>query len=585
MNAPVKPNRLSLVFWQEIAAVVLLLTLVCVISWPGMKAPLLLDDLGQIAFDHGLGSWKNCWGTDSFHLFRPVKNLIFHGVNGLPLFQWHAVNLSLYLVAILAVYLILRRIMGSATWALLAAALWATCPTQATTAVWMSCANISVAVTLACACLFLHDLTREKSGKNIFLVTLMAISLFAAECSYETAVSVPALCILVDLLKRRRTFSREAIVRYAILAAVTLVYLIIRSRMGAVQKAANYGFSPDIQKWQLSLSAPWFLWKHFTMWLMPLGRIEFGSTYIWGISASPWELAAAWVWLFILIGITLFSWKRIPWLSFGLLWFFITSFPPSNFIPVWAGPIEDYYLIFPGIGLSIALLGCVKAVKSLVPQACSDHRMRSVNYVILSVIALWRFACIPLFWFQTSLWCRPLELYLRCEMTRPAQFVVQALAARELYLQDHRSQAKVLAQKSYDTAPWFPSSSIVLGFIALDSSDLEGAENNFRQALRAAPEKSLNNDVIRIRLAQIFISQESRRHQIREILLPVLNNPQSQYHLDAINLQIDCYLRENLPENARRAAGTAVKLHPGNAQLAGVLADIERKYPASESPK
>lgn len=583
MTSIPNPDRPRTHVWAETLAVAVLLALVCVIAWPGFKAPLMLDDLDQTNYVGGFTSWQDCFGRDCYGLFRPVKNLIYYGLGDLALFKWHALNLSVYLGAVVAVYLFVRRLLGSPLWALAAVTLWATSPTQVSTAVWMSAVNLSLAIALTCACLCFHDLSRAKSGRALGLTALALLSLFLAECSYETAVAVPGLCVLVDALRKRSLFSRAAILHYLGLAAVTLFYLAIRAHAGAVlSKHGMLGIAPDITSWQLSLSAPWFLWRHFSMWLMPLGRIEFCGTYVWGISAAPWELAAAWVWLFLLMGLIFLTWKRAPWVAFGLLWFLVSSFPSSNFIPIWAGPIADYYLVFPGIGLAIALLGVVKALLDWIQQERlnPESQRQLIGGALLCFIAFWRMLCIPLFWLQASLWCRPLELHLRCELTRPGQFQNQTSVAMELLHDGNLAQAKEWALKSYETAPWFGPNSVILGSVALENADYTEAEKRFREALDKIPDNTPTHDYCRFQLAKTFMAQESKRQLIRETLLPLLNNTHSNSHLAAIDLQIDCYLAQNLPVDATRAATKALQLHPENPQLAARLKDIQQKFPS-----
>lgn len=571
--------------WIEGLAIALLLALICLLAWPGMYAPLLLDDLDQMTRVSGFTSWRDCFGWDAYGLFRPVKNLIYYGLDDISLFHWHALNLSIYLAAIQVVYLLLRRLLDSPVWAFAAVTLWATCPTQASTAIWMSCVNISFSIGFTCACVFFHDLSQAKSGRNMEFTALAGLCLFLAQCGYETAVAAPALCVLVDALRKRPLFSRAAILRYVMLATVTLTYLAIRSSIGAQFSASkrNPCFAPDTENWQLSLSAPWFLWKHFSMWLMPSGRIEFCGNYIWGISAAPWELAAAWAWLLLLIGAIFLTWKRQPWVAFGLLWFLVASFPSSNFVPVWSGPIEDYYLVFPGIGLAIALLGCAKALVDWIDRdrMNPESQRKLIGGALLCFVGLWRMLGIPLFWLQAGLWCQPLELYLRSDLTRPAQYQAQALAARELLLGGQLQQAKEWALKSYKTGPWHGTSSIVLGRVALETADYVEAENRFHEVLRITEENTSMHDFSRLYLAKTYMAQEAKRPLVRETLLPLLNNPRSSSHLAAINLQIDCYLAQEKPNDARRAATKAVQIHPDNQQLRERLKTIESTFPSS----
>lgn len=587
MDYAVPSTQRQLSARHESIALFLLLLLVTIIAWPGMSAPLLLDDLDQLAHVSRFKSWKECFGGDSFGLFRPAKNLIYYHLGNISLFPWHLLNFSAYLGAVVAVYFLLRRLLGSPWWALGAVTLWATCPTQTSTAIWMSCVNISLSMMFASLCLVAYDRIRERSEKSIGLMIGCCISLFLAECAYETAVSVPILCVLVDLLRKRRIFSKEAIIRYGIIAVVTLVFLLVRSGLGAVAsvKKANLGFSPDIQPWQLMASAPWFLWRHLSMWLMPAGRIEFCSTYIWGYSATPLELAGAWMGLFVILGVIVASARRHPWIAFGLLWFLATAFPSSNFLPTWAGPIEDYYLVFPGVGLAIALLGVVRLVMGWSLQAKADHhgRRRVYGMAVLSVLGLWRVLCIPLFWFQSTLWQEPLTLYLNCELSRDAQFQLQGLAAREFLVRGDLENAREMASKSYEKGPWYPCGSMILGCVALESNELAKAEGYFLESMNISTLDSPLHDFCRIKLARTYLIQDEKRPLVKEILLPLLNNTGNPQHLKAIALQVDSYVKDRKPADALRVARFAVKLHPGDATLLAMLNDLEARFPSMKA--
>lgn len=572
----------------DAAFVGILLAILCVISWPGMTAPLLLDDNDQLSHVEKFKSWKDCIGPDSYGLFRPFKNFIFYYLQDVSLFNWHAFTLAVYLGAVAALYALLRRLMDSSIWAFIGTLLWASCPTQVSTVVWMSAVNLSLAMALSCVCIILHDRSQTGASRNAGLSVLACLTLFLSQISYETAVAVPALCVLVDLLRKRSVFSRASISRYVALGLVTITYLMIRSHFGAVNSIQrnNFGFEPGMEAWKLSLSAPWFLWKHFSMWMMPAGRIEFCSAYIWGKSASTFELVAAWGWLAFMVGIIFSTWKRLPMVAIGLLWFLAASFPPSNFIPIWSGPIEDYYVFFPGVGLTLVLLGCARALIEWAKSGIEDkhaHR-RLMGYSLILIGGVWRVLCIPLFWLQADLWNRPVELYLFAEMSRPHQFQLQASAARELMLMGKFNEAKILAHKSHETGPWYPSSSMILGYTTLKEGDFNSAETYFREALSKSYPDTAISDFSRLHLADALQKQGTESNVVRDTLLPLLKNQHGDYHLDAIRMLIDCYMARKQPDNALNAARNAIKLHPNDSQFRQILAEIEEMHPEI-SPK
>lgn len=569
---------------REIIAVSLLLALVSLLAWPGMHSRLMLDDLDQLNYVSTFTSWLDCFGKDSYGLFRPIKNIIFYSLANQPPFAWHLLGLSLYLAVIPVIYLFLRRFLDSSLWAFIVLALWATSPTQVSTAIWMSCANISIAFLFTCACLYFHDISQAGSDRYYRSTLLACLCLLLAQTSYETAIAVPALCVLIDAIRRRPLFTRQSMIRYALLAIVTLIYLGIRTYFSAIHSMnADTRFIPDSPGWQISISAPWFLWKHFSMWLMPVGRIEILGTYLWGTSAAAWELIVAWAWLLGMIGLIFYTWRRQPWIACGLLWFFATSFPSSNFIPIRVGPIADYYLVFPSLGLAIALAGCAKALLAWYLSGGSNPKssQKLILGLTLFIGTTWRLLCLPLFWLQADLWSRPIELYVQCELTRTGQFHAQALVANELLESGHLSEAKEFAMTSYETAPWFSGSSIVLGRVAFDNKDFIEAEKRFLDALQNSPEKTLLRDYCRYYLAYTYYSQKEKRHLVRETLLDLLNNPLNTYHHSAILLLIECYISENKWEDALRAATKATTLYPNDRKLAELLQKVKDKSQVS----
>ena len=579
MNASLsqaKPKTLAL---KEVIAVSLLLALVCLLAWPGMSAPMLLDDNDQTHYVGTFDSWKDCFKPDAYSQFRPIKNIIFYGMEGRSIFQWHVLGLALYLAAIPVIYLFLRRLFQSPLWAFVAVVLWATSPTQVSTVIWLSCANISLAVLLACACLYFHDVAQARADRFGTSTLLACLFLFLSQTCYETAVAVPALCILLDAIQKRSFFSRKSMLRYGLLAAVTVIYLFLRFQLDSKLSIHKDSFIPDSPRWQLTISAPWFLWKHFSMWLMPLGRIEIMGTYLWGSSASIWELVAAWAWLLFIIGLIFYCWRRQPWITCGLLWFLITSFPSSNFIPLGTGPIADYYVVFPGLGLAIALVGCMKAVVEWYKRESgeSESQRKLIAGGLLCIGAFWRILCLPLFWLQADLWSSPIELFARFGLTRTGQFPAQIFVASELFQRGLFQESQELALKAHTTAPWYGPSSLLLGRIAFERKDYQEAEERLLHAIRIMPGGSAISERSRYYLAYTYFHQEDKRHLVRETLLKVLENPRSPFHSDSIHLLVECYLVQKKWDDAMRAVTKAIALYPNDPSFSKLLKVVEEK--------
>ncbi|MDX1681215.1 MAG: hypothetical protein R3242_10845 [Akkermansiaceae bacterium] len=567
----------------EALLLVLLVAIVCVVSWPGMSSPRILDDRDQLLYIEHFQSWKECFTSDCFDLFRPLKNLTFYLMQDADNSVWHTFTLSCYIFGILGVYAMLRCITACKYRAFLGGLLWATCPTQTVIAVWMSAHNISVSVGLSCICVAMHHWSRayeiRNHGKfgvaNGALLITTCLIMFLAQICYETAVATAGFCLLVDLLRKRSIFSREAIVRYGCYALVTVIFIAMRFTLGATYSAAekNMAFHPDLEKWKLTVSAPWFMWKHFSMWVMPIGRIEFCSAYLWGKSASMLELAAAWVFVILMFVVIVLTWKRLRMVSIGLAWFFIAAFPSSNFVPISSGPVEDYYVVFPSVGLVLVVLGLVDLFLKWMRQSASGGK-RLVGGSLLLLLLVPRLALIPVFWLQADLWNRPTELYLRMIQTRPYQFQLMATASLAFLTEDQYLQAEKLAREAYEIGPWHASSGIVLGTLHLKRGEMEEAQTYFREVMKQGYPGAVQHDYCRLNLARTMKGR-APLEEVRAKLLPLLYNRRGDYHIASIILLVECYMEHDLPEKAMNAARMGVKFNPEDPHLQQLLKSLE----------
>lgn len=568
--------------WAWVALIVVVATIV---NWPGVKSPPFLDDLDGLTYTSAFTHWSQIWGPDSFGLFRPVKNLIFYlygrtGVDSIAV--WHGMVMAAFLLTIPTVFVLCRYLFKSAGWPLLATAAWALAPTQTSTVVWMSCINISVSVIFLNLFLVFHIRTvgTDKIWTRNFVVAL--VLLFLAQISYETAVAAAALAMIHDLFlfpTSKNGWLRRGF-RYAGYGLVTLGFLTIRHFNGAVSSSqkSNFGFSPDIEKWQLSVSGPWFMFKHLMMWLLPVGRIEFISTYVWGKSATTMDLVVAWVVVILLLGIAWQMRKKSPLFAFGIFWFFLTLFPSSNLIPIYAGPIEDYYLVIPSIGLVIALVAIVKALVDYRTRAEEfGHRGRVLAAVLmLAWIAIFRLAFVPLCWFQADLWNKPLELNFRIANSRPYQFQAQGLAARILFIDGDFSGALILAEEAYATAPWYGIGPMVGGSTLVKMNRPLEAVQRFDAALDVFPKHSKLSDYCNLKLAEIYGDPGSMNDfsKSRGKLILILENRDSIYFREAIHLLSTNYQKQGKLDEALATLAKGLRVYPKDQMLISHELDV-----------
>lgn len=558
-----------------------IVSVAAVLAWPAMSAPILLDDEDTFRHVANFTGWADVFKADVFGLFRPVKTSIYYAFSQQPelnLKLWHTMVLSSFLISVIAVFGMLRKLLRSDAGALLGAAMWALTPTQACVAIWMSCINISLCVTMLCLFIVLHLNAAEKGENRVARFFPAAGALFLAQCSYETAVSGIALAVLIDwLLPSKRPLALR-VRAYVCYGAVTIAFLGIRLWAGSSMEAHNHnlGFEPDLEPWKQSVSSPWFALQHLLMWLAPLGRIEFASTYIWGKSASMLEIAIAWI---VMLGFLVTAWgirRRTPMISLGMFWFLGTLFPCSNLVPISSGPIDDYYLIIPSIGLVISVIGILHLCVSRTPlQSSGPLNYRAGLLTIIACLLVWRASLVPFFGLQCSLWKNPLELFSRSAASRDHQFLTKTLAARELLQQGFHEDAAKLASEAASEGTWHPGALVVQG---LALSRLERQEEALAVFNKLFQFDSMDRRFLHVSLIEVARIHGKRGDDwklSRDALLPILEGDPDNYQIQAIHLLADIYATRDMKDRAIATLNRGIELHPGHTAFTQQREEIQ----------
>ncbi len=545
-----------------------------VMAWPAMSAPILLDDEDGFRHAAQFKGWLDIFQADAFGLFRPVKNAIFYGFGqqeDINLTTWHGLILTFFLLSILAVFAFLRTLLRSDLGALIGTTIWGLTPTQSCLAVWMRCLNISMCVTFIVGFLLLHIRACRSSKRLNWHHASAVLLMFLAQSSYETAVVGVGLAFLIDEIWLEKRPLKERMGPYALYTVVTIAFLSIRFAVGASMEvhSRNVGFDPDIEPWQLTASAGWFTQQHLLMWIAPLGRIEFASCYLWGLSASSLEISIAWI---LMLGLLTGAWflrKPMPLVSLGIFWFFLTGFPSSNVIPIAAGPIEDYYLIIPSMGLTLAFVSMLHWIlqHSLSKQRDGSSMRRPLFLILAGGLVLSRAFLIPFFGLQAAVWKEPLELYLRVTETRPYQFSTKALAARELLNDQRFEEAAFLAGVAASEGPWYSPAHLVKGMALRQTGEIDEAIEALQQVISLNSAKSLFHQSASLELANIYASTKDDWAEARRHLLSVLEHGNHENRILAIHKLAEVYRRHKMAEKAIETLQRGIKLYPEHVEF------------------
>lgn len=559
--------------WLAVAGIMLVSTLLLL---PGLHHPLLFDDLGTLNFVRGFDHWTRIWGPDSFGFFRPIKNLWFYilertaGENPLP---YHLGSLACFHLATLGVFLLVRQLTAHGWSAVAAAALWALSATNVTIAHWASAFNIPLAIAAMTAGLALWDRWREDPSSKRSALGCFAL-LGLAFLSYESALAAAPLAVLIDLYRGRPLFRRAAITRYAGLAALALAYVIIRQLAGGkLSSSLDAGFTSEIERWQVTASAPWLLWTHFTMWLAPWGRLEILGSYLWDRSVPALILPVFWAVLVAVVLLCWRFWREGNLITLGVAWFLAASIPSGNFIPLMNTPVTDYYVPLPSVGLVLAIVGIGRWL--LERSRSASLRLRAVALTCLVAIVGARLGNLTAFHGWVSAWGNPTELMLRSASARPHQYFAKTTAAQHMLESGDIPRAAQFADSALQDTPDLALTHMLLGEVALQQGRDDGAFAHFSEGLVRRHISPGTKTICHHRLAQILSRKSGEFEQARSHFIQALRDRSYPDHVAAVLGLADLHSEAGQRTEAIEVLKHGLDYHPDDPRILAAIRKIE----------
>ncbi|HVS19501.1 MAG TPA: tetratricopeptide repeat protein [Planctomycetota bacterium] len=206
---PAEPRSLREVLWL---AAVLLAT--CAGLWPALSGGFVYDDRVLVLQNPQIRSWEGLrqalgsayWDflapdtAARLGYWRPLTSLALfagHLLGGGAAWGFHAVSLCLHLGAVAAAFALARRLLGSAPWAALCAALFALHPVQVEAVAWISAVNDPLYGLFVLLGLGAHLAWRERGARGLPLAAALAFAL--ALLAKENAVAFLPLALALEL--------------------------------------------------------------------------------------------------------------------------------------------------------------------------------------------------------------------------------------------------------------------------------------------------------------------------------------------------------------------------------------------------
>ncbi len=419
----------------------------------------VLDDWDELYMVRGSGSWLSLLGTDLYHFFRPVKNLLFVVYNWLYLqggmVPVRSLALAIGAFSAWAVFKLCCRLLANRGWALVATAIWLLSPTLVSSTVWLSASNILLMTGLAAAAITCHDLAcaseesnPETTRKTRWIWNLLALLLlFFALATYEGAVSVVALFVVVDwYLHPRRLRRRSTWMKYLQFGLVFLIYLAIRHQAQSTQRVLG-GFS-GVSRPDAVISSGYLTMLHTGIWFWPFNRMAVIGGYYWG-QVPMAELAVCSLIVLAAAAFSLVQRRRYPFLSLGILWYLLAFAPMSNILGFRNGPYCDSYIDLASVGMAIAMAATLRALWP--SRKTGIARLSALVIVTLLIGSRVAAAFEAAAW--SSYWNDPVVAYQRSISTFPKAFDAITELAKLYVARGDYQKADELASESIKIAP------------------------------------------------------------------------------------------------------------------------------------
>ncbi len=448
----------------------------------------VLDDLEQVHFVRSLDHWSGLFGTDFYHFFRPVKNLLFagfvflHDAFGMAAIRFTAICIGVF--ALLSVHTAARRLIGRPEQALVLTAIWALGPTLVSSTVWLSCVNILLMSGFAAWALYCHErtATAQTAAAGAGWAAAAGAALALTLVSYEGGISLLAILFAADVFLRP---SRLAHPRrwglYAWYGVIGVTYLFLRLRVDGQEDL--YGSFSASTRTDAVLAAGWFTWQHLSTWIWPFGNMAVVGGYTPDLMPNL-ALGFGWVVVAALAAFCLFARRRYPEMAFGIAWFLLGFAPMSNLTGFMNGPWGDYYMTLASVGLALA---CSDILRRLVLFQHPPHR-RLAALTLVAVLVTIRLAAV----FEAAVWSHawndPKEVYARTLRTFPAAFDAMTEKAKLLIAEGELDQAEAWVTKALAVAPDRIRNRPVLAIIALHRQDYESARTHATAFLQQQPD-------------------------------------------------------------------------------------------------
>ncbi|MDX2480841.1 MAG: tetratricopeptide repeat protein [Desulfuromusa sp.] len=377
-----------------------------------LHVPWYMDDLNNILDNQAVHSLGNALQA-LFTSARGMVNLTFavnYALAGDNVVGFHVVNITIHLLTSCIVFLLLKRAFRQNV--LLAAGgalIFLTHPLQTQAVTYIVQRATSLAALFFFLAIYLYARARETVETKpkqqwLFYAGALVCGGIAVFTKQNTAI-LPVAILLFDryFLSFEHRLQWNKLLYYLVPFALAPAWSAARSLLIPVvakgEALATLGKMPNLV--HLKHLSPFHylftefsvLWLYLRLLLFPRGQaLDYDYPIVATLFTGPTLIAL--MGIIILLVLAVIGRKKIPHLSFGILWFFLTLAIESTIIPL--DPIFEHRLYIPMFGFGLTTMACLAKLTS--------RAALSIASVIILILAV-------LTWQRNALWNDPVAFY------------------------------------------------------------------------------------------------------------------------------------------------------------------------------
>ena len=442
--------------------------------------------------------WAFTTGTlGNYHPLTWLSLMLDRTLWGGAALAFHLTNVALHAANAVLLFLVLRRMTG-ATWRpLLVAALFAVHPLRVESVAWVSARKdcLSALFGLLAIGAYVRYAARPSPARYAIVACLFATSLLAK----AMFVTLPAALLLLDHWPLRRTrpwrtLVLEKLPLLGIAVAASALTFAVQRAGGAVGGIDRYPI------WQRVGNAAIAYFSYLAKTLVPTNLAVF---YPHPRTLQVAMLIVALAALLTITALAIVRRRTAPWMLIGWLWFLGTLVPMIGLVQVGGHARADRYMYVPMIGLLIAVVWSLPAMR----RTCA---VASVALVIALGLMTRR---------EVGHWRNSVTLWERAIAVTNDNYVAHTNLAVELA---RRGDAAVAEQHYRDAVRIRPDWSTAhngLGVLLAARGDTSGALAAYESAIAARPDFAVAHRNLARQLADQGRSDEAVQHYRRAIAL------------------------------------------------------------------